>query len=440
MTSLTRRRLLGTAMTTALVSGFSSAPRTLWAGEAPGFTQAQLDSISAAAVDSVNSNDVPGVVTRIWRKGRLELEQAVGLRDVERKLPVEQDTIFAIASMTKPVTVALALTLVDQGRMRLEDPITKWAPEFADMKVLKRPDGPLDDTYPAPRQITIEDLMTHRSGLSYGFTSSGPLAGALMLKLGMGIESTLAPDEWIKALASLPLTYAPGERFNYGHSTDLLGFIVARALKTTVRDAMLERLFGPLKMVDTDFWIAPAKRGRMARTYMSPESGQFMPLDIQSYVGEKPAAYTSPGQGLLSTADDYLTFARMLVHDGEINGRRVLKPTSARLLRTNHLSEQQRAQRFSGASPLAPGLGFGLGVSMIMDRAAYRGGRGDVGSFGWGGAFGGWWQADPAQDMVMLWLVQCLPAPPQPGKPMPTRIPGQRGVGEFQKRTYDALG
>jgi CubicO group peptidase (beta-lactamase class C family) len=191
---------------------------------------------------AIAAGGFPGVVSLIWRKGQIVQCNALGLRDIEQRLPMERQTIFRIASMSKPITTVAALRLIEQKKMQLDDPIEKWVPEFSTMRVLRRADGSLDDTYAAKRGIMIEDLMTHRSGLAYGFMSVGPLAAALTEKVGMGIESTLTPDEWLKALASLPLAYAPGERFNYGHSTDVLGFIIARAMGKSLRDALGESI------------------------------------------------------------------------------------------------------------------------------------------------------------------------------------------------------
>jgi CubicO group peptidase (beta-lactamase class C family) len=435
MKRVTRRGLLAAGVAAAIAPYQSLRGQHTQEGE---WTDEHLESIRASSSKAVSSGDVPGVVSIIWRGGRICYSQVVGLRDVDRQLPMERSTIFGIASMSKPVTVALALTLVDRGKMRLEDSIARWAPEFANMRVLRRPDGPLDDTYPAPRAITIEDLMTHRSGLAYGFLARGPLAGALFEKLGMGIESKLSPDEWMEALAGLPLAYAPGERFNYGHSIDVLGFVVARALRSTLRDAMQEHLFRPIEMIDTDFWIPPEKRDRMAQNYYSPAPGQFVRANLESFVGERPPVYTSGGQGLVSTADDYLTFERMLIQGGVVNGGRVLRPQTVKLMTTNRLTtEQLRLPPSSGVS-FGRGQGFGLGVSVVLDPTSYDG-WGSTGAFGWGGAFGGWWQGDPEQKMAMIWLQECLPPPPKPGSPLSPRIPGLSGTREFQRRTYEAL-
>ena len=392
------------------------------------------DAVQQAVHAAVESGDVPGVVAQVWRKGELCCDVVAGLRDVERRIPMDRAAIFGIASMSKPVTVALTLQLVDEGKLHLEDPITRWAPEFAQTRVLRRPDGPLDDTVPAVRAITVEDLMTHRSGLAYGFMTPPPLGAALLARLGMGMESALAPDAWLKSLAELPLVHQPGERFNYGLSIDVLGFVAARAFGTDLRSAMRERLFAPLDMVDTDFWIPPEKRSRMASFYVSSQPGQFIPSKVDAFTTDVPAAYASGGQGLVSTANDYLRFARMLMHDGKLDGVRVLKPQTVQLMRSNRYTAAQRQYPFMG-HPFTQGVG--LGVSVITD-ATQPGTTGSVGSFGWPGAFGGWWQADPQEDMVLLWLQECSPAPPQPGAAMP-RIPGTAGLRQFRTAVYDTL-
>jgi CubicO group peptidase (beta-lactamase class C family) len=371
--------------------------------------------IAASAQHAVDTGDIPGVVCLVWRRGELLQLDSVGLRDIETRLPIERNTIFRIASMSKPVTTAAAMILKERGVWRLEDPITKWAPEFAAMRVLRRPDGPLLDTYPAPRGITIEDLMTHRAGLAYSFTARGPLAQALKERFGFEFDSVRTPDEWVKTLASLPLSYAPGERFNYSHSTDLLGVIIGRATGLGTRTALQQLLFDPVRMVDTDFWIPPEKRDRAAILYRSPAPGNFLAVDLPGFMGQAPPSFSAGGQGLVSTADDYLAFARMLLQGGEIDGTRVLAQESIRLMTTDRLTPAQRRNLQFGI-PFFMGQGFGLGLSVITDakRNAWMG-AGRQGAFGWPGLFGGWWQVDPAQQSVMVWLQQTLPPQALPG-------------------------
>jgi CubicO group peptidase (beta-lactamase class C family) len=394
-------------------------------------------AIRAVGSNAVASGDVPGAVSLVYHRGDVVHADAVGLRDIDNRLPMERSTIFAIASMSKPVTVALALTLLDEGKLRLEDPITRWLPEFGAMRVLRRPDGPLDDTDPAPRAITVEDLMTHRSGLSYGFLTSGPLGQALFSRFGMGIASALTPDAWLAQLAELPLAYAPGERFNYGHSTDVLGFLAARAAGTTLRDALKQRVLEPLRMFDTDFWVPPEKRSRMAQNYRSSAPGEFTCANIAHFTADEPPAYASGGQGLLSTADDYLAFARMLLERDAVNGVQILKRTTVEMMTSNRLTAAQRELPFMGRA-FFKAQGFGLGVSVVSDATQFAGSG--IGSFGWPGGFGGWWQADPANELILIWLQQCVPNSPIAAPGSQPRMPGARALMDFQKETYAAFG
>lgn len=371
--------------------------------------------IAAPATNAVASGDIPGAVSLVWRRDELLQFQSVGLRDIEAKLPVERDTIFRIASMSKPVVSVVALILMERGAMRLDDPISKWAPEFARMRVLRRPDSPLEDTYPAPRAITVEDLMTHRSGLSYAFTAKGALSRALEDRFGLKLAGWRSSDEWMSALASLPLSYAPGERFNYGHSTDVLGFIIGRAAGASMREAMQQLLFSQLSMADTDFWVPPEKRARAAVLYRCSAPGTFTPLPLDGFLDASPPVITAGGQGLVSTADDYLTFARMLLGGGQVNGKRVLSQESIHLMTSNRLTPDQRRDIQFGI-PFFMAQGFGLGVSVVMDpkKNAWMG-PGSEGAFGWPGLFGGWWQVDPQRETVMLWLQQTMPPQAPPG-------------------------
>ncbi len=393
-------------------------------------------AVEQIACTAVESGDIPGVVVQIWREGELRCDVVAGMQDRERNIPMDRSTVFGIASMTKPVTVALALRLVDEGKLRLDAPITRWIPEFAQMRVLRRPDGLLDDTVPAKRPITVEDLMTHRAGLAYGFLTPPPLGTALLARVGMGIDSALTPDAWLKSLSELPLIFQPGECFNYGHSIDVLGFLAARVLGQDLGSAMREKLFAPLGMVDTGFWIPPEKRSRLATFYISTQPGEFTPANVRGFTADKRTEYVSGGQGLVSTAADYLRFARMLMKEGKLDRVRVLKAETVQMMRSNRFTDEQRKFPFVAGAPF--NQGFGLGMSVVIDAKQPGAVSGGVGTFGWPGAFGGWWQADPQADMILLWLQQCTPAPPQPGVAMP-RLPGQQATMQFRKAVYDTI-
>jgi len=407
-----------------------------------GLSAKALTQIPPALQAVVDAGDLSGFVTLVWRKGEIAQVNTVGWRDVAAKAPMTRDTLFRIASMTKPVTSIAALMLMEEGKLRLEDPITKWLPEFADMRVLKNPTGPIDDTYPAPRDITVEDLMTHRSGLAYSFTSIGPIAHAYEERLGSPLGTPLTPDQWLAALGSLPLSYPPGERFHYSHATEVLGFLVARIEGKTLGEVLQARIFGPLGMVDTAFWCPPEKRDRLARLYRAPPTGG--PLEDVSLPNLKTApAFEGGGGGLISTADDYLTFARMMLGKGEVDGVRLVKPETIELMTKNRLTDAQREIPFMGI-PFWLGQGFGLGVSVITDpeKQAWMG-AGSRGAFGWPGAFGTWWQADPAEDMVLIYLIQnSMPLGPGAAAELATgqRLGGRAALPVFQKLVYGALG
>jgi CubicO group peptidase (beta-lactamase class C family) len=406
-----------------------------------GFSRESLAKIGPAMQGIVDQGLLSGVVTLLWRNGEVAQVTTNGLANRETKTPMQRDTIFRIASMTKPVTSVAALMLMEEGKLRLDDAITKWLPEFANLRVLKDAQGPVEDTYPSPRDITVEDLMTHRSGLAYGFTSIGPIAYAHQKALGDVLNSDTTPDAWMKALGSLPLTYPPGERFHYSHATDVLGFLVGRIEGKPFRDVLFERIFNPLGMVDTDFWIPPEKRARAAVVYKLKEANDLEPVAFRSY--QAPPAFTGGGGGLVSTADDYLKFARMLLGKGEVDGVRLLKPETVGLMIANRLTDEQRAIPFMGI-PFWAGQGFGLGLSVITDaeKQAWMG-QGTNGAFSWPGAFGTWWRADPAENMIMIYLIQnSMELGPEAASQLATgqRMAAQAALPMFQSLTYGALG
>jgi CubicO group peptidase (beta-lactamase class C family) len=406
-----------------------------------GFNRDKLAQIGPALQGVVDNGLLSGAVTLIWRGGEIADVTTVGRRDIEADLPMTRDTLFRIASMTKPVTSVAALMLMEEGKLGLDDPITKWLPEFADMRVLKDAQGPLDQTYPAPRDITVDDLMTHRSGLAYAFTSVGPIAHAHQRALGDVLNIATTPDDWMKALGDLPLSYAPGERFHYSHATDVLGFLVGRIEGKPFRQVLFERIFEPLGMVDTDFYVPPDKRDREAVVYRLDDEGRLNPTPFKTY--DAPPAFTGGGGGLVSTADDYLRFARMLLGGGRVDGVRLLQPETVALMTANRLSEAQREIPFMGI-PFWAGQGFGLGLSVVTDaeKQAWMG-PATNGAFGWPGAFGTWWRADPAEDLIMLYLVQnAMSLEPESVSQLATgqRMAAQAALPMFQAITYGALG
>lgn len=374
-------------------------------------------SIRSATFESVlrehvTKGELAGAVALAWRPGQPTGVTAVGRRDVGRDLPVTRDTLFRIASLTKPILSVAALTLLDEGRFELDEPIARLAPELQHLRVLRDPEGPLHDTVPAARAITFRDLLTHRSGLTYGEFHRGPIRAACAETLGAQIDCALSPDEWIARLATLPLVDQPGAAFHYGVSSDLLGFLIARMEGTTLGALMQQRVFDPLGMRDTGFVVPRDKRDRRAALTGFDASGALTTLAAAPgghALAERPESMTfeSGSGGLWSTVDDYLAFARLFVGGGAVDGVRVLTPETCALMTSNQLTPAQRAgTRMFGRPVFAEGHGFGLGVAVVMEpeKADVLRCRGGVGTVGWPGAYGSWWQADPTDGSVLVFL------------------------------------
>ena len=254
-------------------------------------------------------------------------------------LPVERDTIFRIASLTKPVTTVAALMLLDEGRFDLDEPITQCAPELACMRVLRDPNGPLDQTDQAKRPITFRDLLTHRSGRTYGDFHRGPIGRAYAEALGATIDNPITPDAWIARLSTLPLIDHPGAGFHYGHSTDLLGFLIARLDGAPLSAVLERRVLTPLGMRDTGFAVPLQKRGRCAGLCGFDDKGGLTALTAapgRKALAQRPDGMTfeAGGQGLWSTLDDNLAFARLLIGDAG-TGAQLLRPQTRAMMTSN---------------------------------------------------------------------------------------------------------
>ncbi|MEO3760420.1 serine hydrolase domain-containing protein [Mycobacterium sp. B14F4] len=397
----------------------------------------KLDGNAASIREAIDAGLLAGAVTLVWHAGDVLQVNELGHRDVDAGLPMQRDTIFRIASMTKPVTVAAALSLVEEGKLGLTDPVARWLPELSDMRVLADAHGELDRTTPSRRQITIDDLMTHRSGLAYAFSVPGPLSRAYGR-----MSFRQDQDRWLAELAQLPLAHQPGERLTYSHSTDVLGIALSRIEGKPLSEVLAERIFGPLGMADTGFAVGMAGRRRAATMYKL-DKDNILRHDVMG-----PAPITDPpfctgGAGLWSTVDDYLRFARMLLGGGTLDGVRVLSEDSVRLMRTDRLTDEQKRHPFLGA-PFWVGRGFGLNLSVVTDPAKSRQlfGPGGAGTFSWPGAYGTWWQADPAADLILIYLIQNLPdlnvdAAAIAGNTSLAKLQGAQP--KFVRRTYRAL-
>ena len=396
-----------------------------------------LDGNKTSINEAVDAGLLSGAVTVVWQGGEVVQVNELGYRDVEARLPMQRDTMFRIASMTKPVTVAAAMTLVDEGRLALTDPVTKWLPELSDLRVMTDVRGSLDDTVPAERPITVDDLMTHRSGLAYVFSVLGPLARAYGT-----LSHRQDQDSWLADLAKLPLAHQPGARLTYSVSTDVLGIALSRIEGKPLAEVLRERMLEPLGMPDTGFSVGSNGRARAATMYRL--DGDTLRHDSMGPAPIKDPPLCSGGAGLWSTADDYLRFVRMLLGFGTVDGTRVLSEESARLMRTDRLTEEQRRYPFLGM-PYWIGRGFGLNLSVVTDPAKSRQlfGPGGKGTFTWPGAYGTWWQADPSADLILLYLIQNHPdmsgdsAAAVAGNTSLAKLQGVQP--KFVRRTYQAL-
>ncbi len=376
-----------------------------------------LNRMSGIMTGYVDSGEVPGIVTLVSRRGQVDVN-AIGVKKVGENNPVQRDTIFRISSMTKPITAAATMILVEECTLRLDEPVDRLLPELANRKVLKRLNGRLDDTVPANRPITVRDLLTFRMGFGQMVASANAypiLKAANELQIGMGPPtpaSMPAPDEWIRRLGTLPLMYQPGEIWMYNTGADVLGVLIARASGQPFEAFLRERIFGPLGMKDTDFSVPAPKIDRFATSYwFNPQSGKLEVFD-EANGGQwsHPPAFPSGAGGLVSTIDDYFTFSEMMLNTSKRGSERILSPRSIDLMRTDQLTPEQKA-----ISGLTPGYfeshGWGFCMSITAKRTDIAG---NIGAFGWNGGLGTSWYVDPKDGLTMILMTQRAWTSPNP--------------------------
>lgn len=368
---------------------------------------AHLDAAMQAAADS---GKVAGTVTLVARNGKVVHHKASGLRDVESRAPMQTDAIFRIASMSKAVTSVAVMMLVEEGKVLLDDPVSLFIPSFAGSTVVVRPpagspSSARPGTAPALRPITIRHLLTHTAGISYG--GGSPVEDAYK---EAGVHGWYFADKaepiatTIDRLATLPFDYQPGERYIYGFNTDILGVVVEKASGLSLDEFFRTRIFEPLKMADTHFYLPPEKRDRLATVYsLASLDGRItraaQPKTGQGDYVDGPRQSFSGGAGLLSTTTDYARFLQMLLNEGELDGVRLLSPKTVELMTSNHVGDLYQNGRF----------GFGLGFE-ITEHVGRSGRHGSVGEFGWGGAYFTKYWVDPQEQLVVVFMTQLLPA------------------------------
>jgi CubicO group peptidase (beta-lactamase class C family) len=357
----------------------------------------------------VSNGSVTGTVGLVASGDRVEV-QAAGWADAGGTAPMTRDSIFRIASITKPITAAAVMMLVDDGRIALDDPVGPWLPELASPAVVRTPDAPADDVVPAARPITVADLLTFRAG--YGFPSdfSLPAVGLLFSELKQGPpqpQLVAAPDDWMAALARIPLLYQPGEAWLYETCSDIQGVLVARVCGRPLPEFLAERLFEPLGMADTGFAVPVGQLHRFTSYYRAGPAGGLELVDPPDGQWSRLPAFPSGAAGLVSTAGDWLAFARMLLAGGTVGGRRLLSPASVRLMTTDHLTQPQRDA--SGLFLEGQGWGYGGSVDVVAVDPWNVPGR-----YGWVGGTGTAAHIIPSSGAVTILLSQTETAGPTP--------------------------
>jgi CubicO group peptidase (beta-lactamase class C family) len=361
----------------------------------------------------VSNGSLPGAVGLVARGDGREEVAAVGSVDVEGTAPMARDSIFRIASITKPVVAAAVMMLVEDGRIALEDPVARWLPELASPSVVRTPSAPVDDVVPAVRPITVSHLLTSRAG--YGFASdfSLPALAPLFSELKQGPpqpQAVAAPDEWMATLSRIPLLHQPGDGWLYNTSSELQGVLISRVTGASLPDFLAERIFEPLGMTDTAFCVPPGKLDRFTSYYAAgaeagperdPISGLEL-LDAPDGQWSSPPPFPSGAGGLVSTVDDWLAFGRMLLAEGTADGRRLLTPGSVRQMTTNHLTT---AQRKSGGLFLE-GMGWGFGGAVDVETADAAEPWSVPGRYGWVGGTGTTAHIIPSTGTVTLMFSQ----------------------------------
>ncbi|RED40060.1 serine hydrolase [Paenibacillus sp. VMFN-D1] len=378
-----------------------------------GFSETGLQRMRDVLARHVESGKIPGLVALVSRNGETHVE-AIGTMRHDGGAPMRRDTIFRMASTSKPVTMAAAMVLLDECRLRLDDVVDPWLPELADLRVLKRADGPLDDTVPARRPITVRDILTSTFGLGMDMTSLGtPIMNAIFEQ---GLTPDLPepmpePDEWMRRLGALPLMHQPGERWQYHISNDLLGVLVARVTGQSFETFLRERIFDPLGMKDTGFHVPAGKIDRLPPLYApNPQTGEFTVWDeADGGRYSQPPAFQGGGGGLCSTVEDYHAYFQMLLNQGMHGNQRILSRPAVELMTTNRLTPEQQAARHAMATNnvhVSFGQGQHGGWGFGMAVRTYRGDYAPIGQFGWDGGSGTTTYADPHNQLTGILLTQ----------------------------------
>lgn len=400
-----RARILALALALCIpcAPGFAAGPLPAAAPQEAGISAPRLERLTQTMQRIVDSGEPAGMVIMVARKGKLVYSHAFGKQDKAAGVPMSESSIFRVYSMTKPIVSVAAMMLVEEGRLTLEDPVAKYIPEFKDMKVGVETFDPATGaqsfyTVPAKRLITVQDLLRHTSGLTYGVL--GPKTQVKTLYNQANIFSqkwTL--ESFCRELAKLPLQYEPGTTWEYGHSTDVLGRVIEVASGQPLDQFLAQRILQPLHMVDTAFHVPSDKHNRIAQSQVDPQTGKAAELlDLR-----EPQTLFAGGHGLVSTAGDYLRFTQMLLNGGELDGVRILGSRTVAFMASDHVVTAGIARTPNWLPPAGYGFGLGFAVRREVGAADFPA---SVGTFYWGGYAGTYFFVDPKEQLVAVYMSQ----------------------------------
>jgi len=367
-----------------------------------GISSERLKRIAPVMQSYVEENKLPGLITMVARRGKVVHFERFGMMDIEAQKPMEFNTIFRIYSMTKPITSVAIMMLYEEGRFQLDDPVSKFIPEFKDLKVFKNATEEGIELSYTKREMTIRHLLTHTSGLTYGLADR-PVDG--MYRKAKVLESRTTIKDMVAKLAQIPLLYQPGAEWEYSVSTNVLGYLVEVISGKSFDVFLKERIFEPLRMVDTAFYVPKEEIDRFAANYQPGEEGGIKLFDAPttSKYSAGPPTFFSGGGGLVSTTSDYVRFCQMLLNKGELDGVRLLGRKTVELMTMNHLSSDKHPFEMKG-------VGFGLGFAVVTD-VAQTGQLGSEGIFSWGGIAATTFWIDPKEELIGILMTQLMSNP-----------------------------
>lgn len=391
-------RLLSLCLALSFAPAWALDKSSVSKAETVGISSARLQRITDAMQADVKKNSIPGAIGVIYRKGKVAYFETAGMADVEHQKPIRPDTIFRIYSMSKPITSVGLMMLYEEGKFSLKDPVSKYLPQLAKLQVME--EGPSGTRLVKPqREVTIQDLLRHTAGMSYGLFSKSAVDDEYNK-----VQPLSAPnlDEFISRMGQLPLRYQPGTRWHYSVAVDVQGKLIEAISGMRFDKYLEERIFKPLGMVDTGFVVPKSKQARFAQMYGFTKDGKMEPADPKMSAGyfNEDLRMFSGGGGMVSTTSDYLRFCRMLLNGGELDGARILGRKTVELMSRDHLNEIPGREE--------SGYGFGLGFAVHLNPGK-SGLNGSVGEYNWGGLAGTKFWIDPKENLIGIYMVQVLP-------------------------------